>query len=430
MEQTPNYNIPVPNPDAAPPRNIDEEFLRLAAAWLIVDNLLKIQADGLAGKANGSHGHQMGDIAGLVSALAGKLDATAQFSLDDLADVDGATDAAFNYVLVKGINGIWRASSAIAALGPHQHQRSDIVGLDNYVDGRFNALIGGAPDALNAINELAAAIGNDPNFAVSVSQQVADVKDLVPDYFTGFVPAYVSTTSFSVGAGVGIFGGKKHTTAVATGCSLAAIFGTGIGCLDTGTIQANKTYFVFAIRNISSGATAFLASLKLASSGLVAVPAGWELLSGCRVGMVITNGSGQIMPFVQRGNHVSMQASLWFTSTTDFINLANAIGIPIGVSVDVDVIVGVQVSAAGVDAYVIIADAEAANSLLSGNFPQRVVARARSGNDYPDSSTSAGHARSNDLGQVYVYIDHTSTAALSSIYICGWTDYQCRRLGG
>ncbi|MFC5760520.1 hypothetical protein [Rhizobium sp. GCM10022189] len=428
MDQTPNFNIPMPDADADPSRTVSEEFLRLAAAWLIVDALLKAQADGIAGKANTNHTHQINEISGLASALAAKLDANVQFSLDDLSDVDGASSAALNYVLVKGINGIWRASSAIAALGPHQHQRSDIAGLDNYIDGRFSALIGGAPDALNAINELAAAIGNDPNFAVSVSQQVADVKALVPDYFGGFVPAYVSTTTFSVSAGAGIFGGKKHSTAVATGCSLAAIFGTGNGCLDTGAIQANKSYFVYAIRNLSNGATAFIAS-RSATEGGVAIPSGWELLSGSRVGIILTNGSGQIMPFVQRGNRVVMPDVLWLSSSTDLTTLATTTTIPNGLSVDVAVYLTVQIATTGADAFCIVGDADAANALVASPSPSyRVACRARTGNDYPDSSLAAGLARSNDLGQVYIVIDHSTTAAASAIYVNGWHDYQCKRL--
>lgn len=421
MEQTPNYNIPIPNADADPSRTINEEFLRLAAAWLIVDALLKTQADGLDGKANSSHGHQMADIAGLVSALSSKLDSNTQFRLDDLSDVDGADAAALNYVLVKGINGIWKASSAIAALGPHQHQRGDIVGLDNYIDGRFSALIGGAPDALNAINELAAAIGNDPNFAVSVSQQVNDVKAIVPDYFTGFVPAYVSATSFSIGAGLGIFGGKKHSTTVATGCSLAAIFGTGNGCLDTGTVQANKTYFVYAVRSLSSGATAFLAS-RSATEGGVAVPSGWELLSGSRVGILATNASGQLFPFVQRGNQLRINAFLWFNTISSISGLAISGLTPVGLSVDVHVLLDTGVVATGTD---VVAYAAGADANLLGF--QDVRARSRSGNDYPDQSTAAGWVRTNDSGQIQYYVA-VAGSGRADFFIDGWADWQSRRI--
>lgn len=53
-----------------------------------------------------------------------------------------------------------------------------------YVEAAFAALIGAAPDALNNIAELAAAMGNDPNFAVTIANELA--KKLKPgDYGVG-----------------------------------------------------------------------------------------------------------------------------------------------------------------------------------------------------------------------------------------------------
>jgi hypothetical protein len=100
----------------------------------------------------------------------------------------------------------------------------------------------------------------------------------------------------------------------------------------------------------------------------------------------------------------------------------------VGVSVDVSIYVSVQVSAPGVDAFITINDADAGNALISNAPTVGVAARARSGSDYPDSSIAAGYVRSNASGQLFVYIDHSSTAALSTAYVSGWKDYQCRRL--
>lgn len=424
MDKTPNYEIPIPDADADPPRTVSEEFLRLAAAWLIVDALLKAQADGIAGKANTNHTHQINEISGLASALAAKLDANVQFSLDDLSDVDGASSAALNYVLVKGINGIWRASSAIAALGPHQHQRSDIAGLDNYIDGRFSALIGGAPDALNAINELAAAIGNDPNFAVSVSQQVADVKALVPDHFIGFVPAYAGTLSITIGAGAGIFGGKKHVLVAPVSRQLSAVFGTGTGFLDTGVVQASKTYFIYAIRNISSGATDFVASLS-ATEGGVAVPTGWEILSGSRIGIILTTSSGVIFEFGQSGNDLYMASIGVFGTTVDLMpaSLVTLPMCPVGISVEAFLALDCSVSTSS-DAVAYFAPAIA---------PITQIVRTRSFTASQPSATAAianfEGVRTDNAARVNRYVDIAGSAFVGG-YINGWRDYQCRRLWG
>jgi hypothetical protein len=41
-----------------------------------------------------------------------------------------------------------------------------------YVDERLAAIVGSAPETLNALNELAAALGNDPNFATTIANQI------------------------------------------------------------------------------------------------------------------------------------------------------------------------------------------------------------------------------------------------------------------
>ncbi|UWU13278.1 hypothetical protein N2599_14105 [Rhizobium sullae] len=125
MANTPNFAIPMPDPAA----DVDEEFYRLQQAWAIVDLALWNLTQALDGKAPALHEHAIGQITGLLEALAGKMDASATFVLDDLTDVSGATAAAIGYVLVKAANGQWQPSSAIAALGAHQHATGDIVGL-------------------------------------------------------------------------------------------------------------------------------------------------------------------------------------------------------------------------------------------------------------------------------------------------------------
>lgn len=42
----------------------------------------------------------------------------------------------------------------------------------SYIDALIESIIGGAPEALNALNELATAMGNDPNFATNVATEI------------------------------------------------------------------------------------------------------------------------------------------------------------------------------------------------------------------------------------------------------------------
>ncbi|WP_208439776.1 Bgr_08870 family protein, partial [Bartonella grahamii] len=54
------------------------------------------------------------------------------FSFADLSDIEGAKDAANNYVLYKSSNNNFTFGSAVSLLGSHQHKIEDIVGLDKF----------------------------------------------------------------------------------------------------------------------------------------------------------------------------------------------------------------------------------------------------------------------------------------------------------
>lgn len=55
----------------------------------------------------------------------------------------------------------------------HAHVSSDITDLATFVDGRFESVVGAAPAALNTLDELAAALGDDANFASTVTSSLA-----------------------------------------------------------------------------------------------------------------------------------------------------------------------------------------------------------------------------------------------------------------
>ncbi|MGB2145973.1 MAG: pyocin knob domain-containing protein, partial [Vibrio toranzoniae] len=52
------------------------------------------------------------------------------------------------------------------------HQSLDSYALKSYVDDEIAGLVDSSPDALNTLNELAAALGDDPNFATTVTQSI------------------------------------------------------------------------------------------------------------------------------------------------------------------------------------------------------------------------------------------------------------------
>ncbi len=83
-------------------------------------------------KASLQHTHTINDVTGLESALNGKMAANKTFTFADLSDIEGAKDAANNYVLYKSGNNNFTFGSAISLLGTHQHKTEDIVGLDDF----------------------------------------------------------------------------------------------------------------------------------------------------------------------------------------------------------------------------------------------------------------------------------------------------------
>ncbi len=98
----------------------------------------------LAGKASSSHTHEQSDIAGLVAFL--------------------ATLAPLVNAALTGV-----PTAPTATLGTNTTQIANTA----FVQAAIAALVNSSPASLNQLNELAAALGNDPNFATTVLNALA-----------------------------------------------------------------------------------------------------------------------------------------------------------------------------------------------------------------------------------------------------------------
>ena len=129
----------------------------MAAATYDTDNDGKVDAaewasaapwSGITGKptsfAPSSHGHAVGDISGLQSALNGK---------------SPLTSPAF----------AGTPTAPTASTGTNTTQ----IATTGFVAAAIAALIDAAPGAMNTLNELAAALGDDPSFAATVTNALA-----------------------------------------------------------------------------------------------------------------------------------------------------------------------------------------------------------------------------------------------------------------
>jgi len=247
----------------------------------------------------------------------------------------------------------------------------------------------------------------------------------VIDHFVGCVPAYVSATSISFSSGTGLFSGKKHVLPAYTKL-LNAVFAAGnnAGMLDTGSIGASKTYFLFAVRNTTSGDCDYLASLSLTP----AVPVGWELNSGARVGIILTNGSSQIIPIVQTGNRVLFTSTItMFTGgVSSSAQLVTLSGVPLGISVDA--LLSADIVSTGPNADGIMWMWDAAQG-ANGAAGCRVRARSTLSGELDSSGSNTCPVRTNTASQVY-RSSATAGTVLYAGFNNGWIDWQCKRLWG
>lgn len=87
------------------------------------------------------------------------------------------------------------AADVGAAAETHDHVTADILGLAAYIDARaatlIAALVDAAPGTLDTLNELAAALGDDPNFAATITGLLAGKQPLDADLttFAALAPA-------------------------------------------------------------------------------------------------------------------------------------------------------------------------------------------------------------------------------------------------
>lgn len=316
----------------------------------------------------------------------------------------------------RGINGTG-SGDMLASL--------NLSDLANKPQARINLGIGNVDNTTDAdkpVSTAAQAAIDATNMALAaLASNVAII-----DHFVGCVPAYVSATSVSFSSGTGLFSGKKHVLPAYTKLLNAAFAaGNNAGMLDTGAIGAGKTYFLFAVRNIASGDCDYLASLSLTP----AVPVGWEMNSGARVGILQTNGSAQIVPFSQVGNKVlySQSVSMFIGGVSSAAQLVTLSGIPSGLSVDA--LLSAEVVATGPSADGILWLWDAAQGVNAGNGIARSRARSSTTGEVIADQGNTAAVRTNTLAQVYRFSAVAGNIAYTG-FNDGWIDWQCKRLWG
>lgn len=125
----------------------------------------------LAGKAATNHGHAIADTSGLQAALDGKAASSHGHAVAEVTGLQTALDgkAATSHTHTTAqVTGLDTALAGKAAAS-HTHAVGDVSGFTAAVDARVQLVVDAAPAALDTLNELAAAIGDDANFAATVN---------------------------------------------------------------------------------------------------------------------------------------------------------------------------------------------------------------------------------------------------------------------
>ncbi len=127
---------------------------------------------------------------------------------------------------------------------------TSLASANTYTDTKISELLGGSPDLLNTLNELAEAIGDDSDFITTINTSITAVQTDVDANETA-VNTAIATVQADVDANE-----TAANTAIAAG--------------DATTLTSANTYTDTAITNLTNGADAALDTLKEIGDALAA----------------------------------------------------------------------------------------------------------------------------------------------------------------
>lgn len=134
------------------------------------------------------------------------------------------------------------ANVAITGVTASSGDSSTALATTAFVAGEINNLIDSAPGALNTLNELAAAMGDDANFSTTVTNSIATKAALAGATFTGNIAVtketpFITLTDSSASRTLGIFVDDNNSVLRASGPLLLQV-----GNQSAITINANRDF--------------------------------------------------------------------------------------------------------------------------------------------------------------------------------------------
>ena len=163
---------------------------------------------------------------------------TGDLTGDVTGNITSTGSSSFNNVTIDGTLNMNAGTTATITNLTSPTNTNDAA-TKGYVDTSISNLVDSAPGTLDTLNELAAALGDDPNFSTTITNSIATKLPLAGGTMTG---AIAMSTNKITGLGDPTAAQDAMTKAYADATYLALSGGTMTGAIDMGSQKITTTY--------------------------------------------------------------------------------------------------------------------------------------------------------------------------------------------
>lgn len=242
-------------------------------------------------------------------------------------------------------------------------------------------------------------------------------------HISGLTLGWPSATTFSVATGVACSEDGSATTMRLTSAlvkSLAAFaIGTGNGALDTGTVQANKTYHVHLVER-ADGLVDAVASLSPAAPLMPTTGGIWTARR--RIGSILTNSLSQVVQFVQLEDEFLLCTYPIDVSTTALTNVAALFALSVPTGVQVVAIFSAYMDARLNNSVGVLISSPDQPDVAVGNPAGTPTAPFNAGNSGGSPHSVMLRVRTNTAAQIRARAGLASNLNLFMVQTYGWVD--------
>lgn len=180
-DRTSNRNWPLPHPQ----NKLKDDVERIRQTFTSGDLDIAALLTAVAARSLIGHTHAIADVTNLVTSLAGKAAINHTHVLNDLTDTSVGTRTSGQVLMFSST--VWAPVTLqlgnVTGLETALNARPTTTAMNTAIATAKSELVNGAGSALDTLAELSAALGNDPNFATSMSSMIA-ARVLTTDYNT------------------------------------------------------------------------------------------------------------------------------------------------------------------------------------------------------------------------------------------------------